>query len=50
MKDFDLPLDTIFSVRELYRSICRGKTPIPFIEDACDDDVDDDDDDDNDFF
>ena len=45
MKDFDLPEDTIFSVRGLYRALCAGKTPIPFIEDACDEDIDDEDDD-----
>ena len=50
MKDFDLPEDTIFSVRGLYRALCAGKTPIPFIEDACDEDIDDEEDDDCDGF
>ena len=50
MKPFDLPPDTIFSVKKLYRDIKAGTVPIPFIDEQLANDPDLDDDFEDDFF
>jgi type IV secretion system protein VirD4 len=50
MKPFDLPPDTLFSVKQLYRDIKAEKVGIPFIDEGDVGDPDRDDDFDDDFF
>ncbi len=44
LKDFDLPPDTIFSAKKLFRELAAGKVPVPFRDEVADAEEDDDDD------
>ena len=48
-REFDLPADTVFSVKQLYRDIKLKKVPAPFASEAAESDPDKDDDFDDDW-